>query len=493
MRLTIIIVALIVSFTTTTAQKKVSEKYVSPLSKDTVAYNVWLPEGWNSNQQYPCLYLYNYGALGFGALGENLITTEVEYYSRVLQKIPKSIVVNMPLGKDRIDYDYKTGLLGKNGLLFLRCLKEEIIPSVEQKFKASTSRTYIGHSYSASYANYLFLHEPALFNGYILMAPEKIEPTDPLFEPDQKTIDYYNNKTTSYYVASGSYDMKRRQDYGKEISEKLKQIDSTKLRFKYDRYAGVDHMDIAIKALPMALEFIYKPYASYLEIDSVGNVVEELNRVKKMLNQIYGLPLEKNYNNYSHFLSLALKNKDTSALLKVLNYFTTPNTSGLDFFNFAYVCDQFPLPEKSAGYYRRAIEKSKKDEMNTVQGPLNLTMAYRRLAFNAYKEDKEKGWNVLQEALKDTAVKDPVMHFYVGRFTTTNNYQVKEGLKHLLFFLNNMTGAEKTWRQNYYDVYYLIGKSYYLLKDKANAKVYLQKALNERPNYPEAIELLRKL
>jgi len=287
--------------------------------------------------------------------------------------------------------------------------------------------------------------------------------------------------------------MERRQNYAEEIAKKLKQIDSTKLNFKYDRYVGVDHMDLVIKALPKALEFTYKPYASYLEIDSVGNVAEELNRVEKMLKELYGLPLEKNYNNYDHFLSLAVKSKDTAGMLKMLDYFTTPNIRGIDFFNFAYRCDQFPLPETAAEYYRRAIQKSKKDEMNTVQGPLNLIMAYRRLAFNTYKDDKIRGWNVLQEALKDTAVKDPVIHFYIGRFAATNNYQVKEGLKHLLLFLNTKVEGKKVWHLNDYDVYYIIGKSYFLLNDKANAKVYLQKALNERPNYPEATELLRKV
>ncbi|MBE7170069.1 MAG: tetratricopeptide repeat protein [Williamsia sp.] len=487
-----VLTAAVMMVVTAAAQKKISEKYVSSVLQDTVAYNVWLPEGWNSNQQYPCLYLYNYGALGFDELGENLMVTDVEYYSDVLQKIPKTIVVSLLLNKNRIDYDYKTGQLGKSGLLFLRCLKQEIIPLVEQKFKASASRTYAGHSYSASYANYLFLHEPGLFNGYIVMAPEKLEPADPLFEPDQKIIDHYNTTTTSYYIATGSYDLGRRQDYGEEIFKKLKQIDSTKIRSKYDRYIAVDHMDIAIKALPAALEYIYRPFTSYLDIDSVGNVTEELERVEKMLKQLYGLPLEKNSTNYGHFLSLAVKSKDTAGLLKALSYFTAPSTKGLDFVNFAYFCDQFPFPAKAVEYYRKAIEKSKKDEMNTVQGAFNLVMSYRRLAFNAYKDDKAKGWSVLQEALKDTAVKDPVIHFYVGRFAATNDYQVKEGLKHLLFFLSSKADA-KTWSINGYDVYYMIGKSYFLLKDKANAKTYLQKALDERPHYPEATQLLNSL
>ena len=491
MRLPILMAAVMMTVTAA-AQKKISEKYVSSVLQDTVAYSVWLPEGWNNNQQYPCLYLYSYGALGFDELGESLVVADAEYYSDVLQKIPKIIVVNLPLNKNRIDYDYNTGLLGKSGLSFLRCLKQEIIPSVEQKFKASASRTYVGHSYSASYANYLFLHEPGLFNGYIVMAPEKLEPADPLFELDQRTIEYYNATTTAYYVATGSYDLERRQNYGKEISGKLKQIDSTKMRIRYDRYAAVDHMDIAIKALPAALEYIYKPFTSYLDTDSVKNVTEELDRVEKMLKQLYGLPLEKNSTNYGHFLSLAVKSKDTAGMLRALSFFTTPATRGVDFFNFAYFCDQFPLPAKASEYYRKAIEKSKRDEMNTVQGQPNLVMSYRRLAFNTYKDDKAKGWAILQEALKDTAVKDPVIHFYAGRFAATNDYQVKEGLKHLLFFLSGKADA-RSWSINRYDVYYMIGKSYFLLKDKATAKIYLQKALDERPHYPEAIQLLNSL
>src|SRR6478752_226869 len=86
------------------AQKLNKEVLYSTNIKDSIAYNVWLPDNWNSEQKYPVILMYNYGAAN-----DNLLASTVNYYANHLRKIPNSIVVNVMVNMDQIGFNYETG------------------------------------------------------------------------------------------------------------------------------------------------------------------------------------------------------------------------------------------------------------------------------------------------------------------------------------------------------------------------------------------------
>lgn len=178
--LTLIFVTLaLVSF----AQKEVNEKLYSKFINDTMRFSVWLPKDWTANQKYTTIYTSNYGASD-----AEYIANQISYLKKLnITQIPCTIVVNILANMDQIGYNYETGLLTLRGLGLVDCIKTEIIPAIERKYKASKFRAYIGQSYAATYGNSLFLHQPDIFNAYILMAPEKLAPQQPRFELDEKT------------------------------------------------------------------------------------------------------------------------------------------------------------------------------------------------------------------------------------------------------------------------------------------------------------------
>jgi hypothetical protein len=99
--------------------------------------------------------------------------------------------------------------------------------------------------------------------------------------------------------------------------------------------------------------------------------------------------IEKNNSNISTFANLASKSKDKKAMDAFADYFLDENTNGVDLRNFAYSCIKMGYAEKAKEVYEQCIAKSKKDELKTVQGPLNLVMAYRELAYKVYKDDTQ--------------------------------------------------------------------------------------------------------
>lgn len=484
---------LLVSFACTSyGQRAVQEKLYSRSLKDTVYYDVFFPEdweGWDESQPHPVLYTFTYGMMN----GEYL-AAQMSYFRKAHYSMPNTIIVNIQTDMNRIGFSYTTGLLTTTGLNFVRCIKNELIPLVERNYHASPFRTYIGHSYAASYANYLFQYEPGMFSAYILLAPEKTGPDNPPFSVDQKTKAFYDKKTTFYYIAVGEFDLPGRHAYAREIEEKTQCLDSTKFIFKYDSIARGDHNNILTVSIQFALEHIYQFYSPYGENDTLLTVVQQLESVANRVKNVYGLPLEKRFTYYNYFAQLAVQNKDTAGLVKVLEYFYTNRLKGWNIMQFGTFCKSLGLLQKAKYYFELAITKIEKEEMQSEVGPSNLMDCYHYMAFDIIKNDPAKGWACLQKCIPLSKIpnksgsKNVEVYYYLGKFAAENNYKVKEGLQYLLQYRKLTTDDTAHTMLNFQ-----LGRCYYLLKDTVNARQYLQEALKLNANNTLAKELLQKM
>jgi len=69
-------------------------------------------------------------------------------------------------------YGEQAQRLSGGGAAFLKALKQEIIPYVENHYPTSADeRTLVGHSYGGLFALYAWLRSPEIFNNYIIVSP----------------------------------------------------------------------------------------------------------------------------------------------------------------------------------------------------------------------------------------------------------------------------------------------------------------------------------
>jgi enterochelin esterase-like enzyme len=471
------------------SQQLINRKSYCGALQDTVKYRVWLPSGYSETKQYPVF-------LTMEDSEDGLLAGGISLYSNA-GLTPDAIVIAVENGRSLIGFDFRSGYPDEKGLAFLTFLMETIMPDVENTYHTGQFKVFVGHSLSATYANFLFLHRPGLFSAYILFAPERwwVDETRPPFELDSAATRYYDTHPCLYFLASGTLDEARRQAYAKDIAEKVSQLDTNRFFFRFVSQPGSDHISIVGDALTGALAHIFRPYYLFNVLDSVADPLAFFDKTRQQLQDIYGEPLDKTNNNMVTFSHLAVASKDKKAMDSIVAYFITDQTRGLVLANVASGYLSMGDVEKAKEYIERCIAKTEKDEMATKQGPSNLVMAYRSLSYRVYAGDNAMAWGVLERAMNDTHVKDKsVFDYYFGKLSADRGYRPKDGLQHLLRYARSpMDRYASVWGILPGTVYLTIAKCYVLMNDKASARLYAGKALTENGNDKEAKALLERL
>lgn len=467
------------------SQQCIRQQLYSAIMKDSLTFDVWLPEGWKKNQQYPAIYMYNYGAADGKMLAGILEYCKKQY---ILQ-LPEVIVVAIHAEMDQVGYQYESGSVTGKGDAMIGAVETDLIPLISRKFGASPFRVFLGYSYTASYASYVFQNHPGLFKAYILVATEQVNIRQPAFDPPGALQRYYQDHEGFFFIASGENDMTRRIDFASEIGKKLGAWTNSRLQVRHRQISGADHQTLLPQTIIPALEFLFAPYSAFQQEDSINDVMDHFSRAERRMQELYGLPLEKSVGNMMYFGSLsAFEKKDTAALVQIGKYFITPSTKGLDLRNFAYWCHYLSMKEQALAYYNRAIAKCRKDELHSNIGRQALMNCYRELAFDVYTSDKEKGWNLLKRGAREMGSKEPEIFLYLGKFSAERNCHTKEGLTYLLDYELKRKQLVGMNRYPMDEVYMAIARCYKKLDNQAAAANYIKKALEANPANKAALD-----
>lgn len=491
------------------SQVEVKEKIFSSNLQDTVYYNVFLPVNSQTESGMPTLY-----AIKYGMIEGSYIAAQLRYFQDANYPIPKTIVVTIQADMDRTGFSYKTGLLTNTGSKFMACLKDEIIPAVEKKYHTSSFRTYLGHSYSASYASYMMQHNPELFRGYILLATEEVgfDPSLPASSPSrQKTqssfhlnkddVNFYNNTTTLCYAATGIYDENRRKNYVQELLSHFSSIDSGHFISKYDSIPRGDHTNILTTAIQPALEFIYQLYDPLYESEqeSVRNTWDLFLKAKERIMDVYGISSVKNFNWYRQLLQQAAMDKDTNSLTKIYSCLDTGNLKAFQVLRVATLYANTGSTDRAKQYYQQTIGSILARHIGELNDVPTLDAAYQGMALNVYKNNPDLAWGYLQKSIDLVSIPDQFgasnidTYFTVGDFAVSNNYKVETGLQYLLKYLKLRVDVNDALHFPYYRIYYKIAEGYYHLNKQDKAREFIKKSLSVRNDFQPAKDLMDKL
>ncbi|MBZ4191130.1 alpha/beta hydrolase-fold protein [Niabella beijingensis] len=460
--------------------------YASELN-DSIRYRVWLPERFDKNAKHTAIYTVEDTEDGilFGCAS----------FAMKQKSIPGTIVVGIISGRKLIDFNFLTGKPNPKGMTFLKEWTTRIIPDVEKEFGASVYKAFMGHSYSAVYGNYLMLHHPGLFKGYILFAPERYwnDETKPVYSISDSIARYYNNNKAFVYLAVGAEDIKRRKDYVSEIADKVKILDSTRFIFKSEIAAGSHHMSIVPNKMEAALWHIFNSVTNFQDRDSVVNALEYFNEVQKDLNDVFGIDIPKYPETSWYFYKLAAKNRDEKAFNTFSNYFPFQKMlggAGLDYCNIASVCLAEGWKSKAEALYQQAIKQAAEDEQTkpAVQNQYNIEMASRNLAFKIYTADPDKAWNILLHAAK--TIKYIGNYFNAGRFGVEKKLHLEAGISYLKKCLDMKDSEE--FIQYEERIYQYLAQGYFLQDNKKKALEFAEKTVALNPGNDPARYILFK-
>ncbi|MBC9933054.1 alpha/beta hydrolase-fold protein [Chitinophaga qingshengii] len=255
---------------------------------------VHLPSNYSpaDSQRYPVIYLLD------GQVHFNYVSAMVEYLSSYdVNRMPKAIVVGIvhpDRGADlnikhalRADGKPDTAVLENTGAArFLKFMKTEVIPKIDQQYKTVPYRILVGHSLAGLFAFYAKQKIPDLFQATVLLSPA-IGGIDTVLTARFATL--LRQRPTSkekFFVAIGHEDTRQ----VRALTKVLETSAPKTMQWDYRQYPDENHFSMTFKGIYDGLKFIYRNWF----FDYYGDLPLTYQEVEQRFNHLsaeYGYPL----------------------------------------------------------------------------------------------------------------------------------------------------------------------------------------------------------
>lgn len=214
--------------------------------------HVFLPKGYSdSRDRYPVLYTLYSNIRDF-----HFYTGIVNGLSRI-RIIPELIVAAVDLGDGMRDLtptkspDY--GPTSGGAANYLKFLKDELIPYIEDNYRTQSERLYWSHSIGGLFGLYAFMSEPDLFESCLVSSPFFVYDGDEkyLIKNTESFLENRNGMEGFIYICVG--DESRLVTQIEEFLRILENRNVKGLKWLYDKMPGETHMSILARSLTEGL------------------------------------------------------------------------------------------------------------------------------------------------------------------------------------------------------------------------------------------------
>lgn len=138
---------------------------------------------------------------------------------------------------------------------FLRFLEDEVIKSVEGKYKVnSSSRGILGHSFGGLFGFYAYLNSPGLFSNYILISPAIWWNQSELLVNKEYLS---KGKRVNMFIAVGTNEAKMLKDPITNFVDEVNQEKNTNINLQYKQYEGANHHSLLPQSIYDGIELLY--------------------------------------------------------------------------------------------------------------------------------------------------------------------------------------------------------------------------------------------
>jgi len=254
MKKTIVFFLLLFSaFNTSIAQVKYETIQSSKLGEER-QIKIQLPRGYSAadDKTYPIFIVLD-GDYMFEAVAGN-----VDYHS-YWEDMPESIVVGINQLDKRFDdcmYSEQNSLPIETGAAFFEFIGMELVPYIENTYRAGNFRVAVGHGETANFINYYLLKPQPLFQAYISISPE-LAPNMIDYLPE--VLSKIQSKTF-YYLANTNNDVKSIKRMTEALNTDINAIDNKNVVYNFDSFDGPSHYSVPTHAIPSAIESIFQIY-----------------------------------------------------------------------------------------------------------------------------------------------------------------------------------------------------------------------------------------
>ncbi|WP_136666892.1 alpha/beta hydrolase [Flavobacterium sp. H122] len=218
--------------------------------------NVYLPAGYDTNQNYPVIYLLD------GSANEDFIhIVGILQYGNYewVNMVSKSILIGIENVDRKRDFTFPTTIekdkkdfpTTGSSEKFINFIEKELQPFIESKYKVTSSRTIVGQSLGGLLATEILYKKTKLFTNYIIISPSIWWDKQSLFTWNAEFEKPEFNQKTKVFVGVGKEGRVMESDAKKlfQILSKNKKIES---HFHY--FGDANHGDILHLAVYKAFE-----------------------------------------------------------------------------------------------------------------------------------------------------------------------------------------------------------------------------------------------
>lgn len=447
------------------AQSLVTTKIFSVNVKDSIPIKIWLPKNYSNTKQYPVVYEFVYDHTNYiAATASNM------------GGIPEIIVVFAQIDPGN---HYRGPHLTDEGEKYYAFVKDELVNYISKEYSTANFRIAAGLSQGADYINYVLRNDPSLFKSYLIFSTEY-----PIFyKPDFSSYTAKIKDTISYYIAIAN-DVKERMDFANQLFDSLKT--SPYLRIKKQHFSSADHSYSILYALPEALLYVFEKYNMIRQRLPNESIISYYKASLKEKKEKFG---NHNYHSFINQISKAFDTQkdsvdEISAFLDTV--YSVKESMDIDFINIGYALRNKKLYQNAEKAYKMALLKKEGTGITAMDFLTVYFQLYRTYDLQGKQEEALK---ILQVGYEKTKEKDEGLLYTIGYYYIDKKINIRKGIEILKSMQNEKHKVSIFWTKPSDEVYSKIATGFWEIKDKKQAKMFINKALEINPQNDTYLKL----
>jgi predicted alpha/beta superfamily hydrolase len=140
---------------------------------------------------------------------------------------------------------------------FLAFIRDELLPMVKEKYRASGKRALVGHSFGGLFATWAMLEEPALFDGYVIVSPSYWYHDRWLFTQEEGFSRTHDALPVQAYLAVGDSEASRMVADFREFVAQMKKSDYMGLQIESEVMSNETHNSLFPRAASNGIRMIW--------------------------------------------------------------------------------------------------------------------------------------------------------------------------------------------------------------------------------------------